>query len=108
MDRYNLIITETSSGVSAQSVSLKGVVFSWRGLVKCFNVNELGVCVAKCFDEFSPPSSPFHQVYLMVLDVNDNPPTFLQPLYSFSVLEGTAPVPLGTITAFDLDAGGCG
>ena len=45
---------------------------------------------------------------IRVLDVNDNYPTFLQPLYSFSLMEGVGPSAVGVVAAFDLDAGGCG
>ena len=56
----------------------------------------------------SSPSTPPPQVTIRVLDVNDNYPTFLQPLYSFSLLERIGSSGVGVVAAFDLDAGGCG
>eukprot|EP00731_Ephydatia_muelleri_P025870 Em0017g953a len=47
-------------------------------------------------------------VTIRVLDVNDNYPTFLQPLYSFSLLERIGPSGVGVVAAFDLDAGNNG
>ena len=57
-------------------------------------------------DRGSPPRSSTATLTIHVTDVNDNPPRFEQPSYSFSVNENEAPATyLGKIQAEDADRG---
>ena len=57
-------------------------------------------------DEGNPPLHSKTRVTVNVLDVNDNPPIFLQDSYQFSVSESLPPLqPFGLITASDRDSG---
>ena len=56
-------------------------------------------------DSGEPPLSSEVSLAIMVLDINDNEPTFESDLYEFSVLENLAPSVLGVLVASDMDQG---
>lgn len=60
-------------------------------------------------DSGSPQLSSLSSVRIRVTDVNDNPPEFVNTLFSFSVEENTPfPSPVVSITARDMDTGAGG
>jgi len=60
-------------------------------------------------DGGNPPLYNKAKITVNVIDINDNPPVFLQDIYQFSVSESLSPhQPFGLITASDKDSGSNG
>ncbi|XP_048187603.1 protocadherin beta-3-like [Perognathus longimembris pacificus] len=65
--------------------------------------------VLTALDGGSPPRSGTAQIHIFVLDINDNAPTFAQPLHEVHIPESRPPSSvIATVSASDPDAGNYG